>query len=140
MNYITKENNVFESYTNTNLIRSFSNNEWDLKWSGTQIEIARMDDNKIISREWVNINHNEETNTFKSKLRNEVKKSGHGSGSQYTNEFINYFMGYKPYFLSQEENIVEKDSSEVKSEAKDLDNVRIDNCVNGSDFGVYISK
>ena len=40
-----------------------------------------------------------ETNTFKSKLRNEVKKSGHGSGSQYTNEFINYFMGYKPYFL-----------------------------------------
>lgn len=30
-------------------------------------------------------------------------------------------MGYKPYFLSQEENIVEKDSSEVKSEAKDLD-------------------
>ena len=62
-----------------------------------------------------------ETNTFKSKLRNEVKKSGHGSGSQYTNEFINYFMGYKPYFLSQEENIVEKDSSEVKSEAKDLD-------------------
>ena len=48
-------------------------------------------------------------------------ESGHGSGSQYTNEFINYFMGYKPYFLSQEENIVEKDSSEVKSEAKDLD-------------------
>lgn len=65
MNYITKENNVFESYTNTNLIRSFSNNEWSVKWSGTQIEIARMDDNKIISREWVNINHNEETNTFK---------------------------------------------------------------------------
>lgn len=62
-----------------------------------------------------------ETNTFKSKLRNEVKKSGNGSGSQHTNEFINYFMGYKPYFLSQEENIVEKDSSEVKSEAKELD-------------------
>ena len=62
-----------------------------------------------------------ETNTFKSKLRNEVKKSGNGSGSQHTNEFINYFLGYKPYFLSQEENIVEKDSSEVKSGAKELD-------------------
>lgn len=61
-----------------------------------------------------------ETNLFKSKLRNEVKKSGHGSGGQYINEFINYYLGYKPYFL-QEENIVEKDSSEVKSEAKELD-------------------
>ena len=40
MNYTTKQNNVFESYTNTNLIRSFSNNEWDLKWTGTLIEIA----------------------------------------------------------------------------------------------------
>ena len=62
-----------------------------------------------------------ETNLFKSKLRDKVKKSGHGSGGQYINEFINYYLGYKPYFLSQEENIVEKDSSEVKSEAKELD-------------------
>lgn len=64
MNYTTKQNNVFESYTNTNLIRSFSNNEWDLKWTGTQIEIASKMNNNVVNREWVNIIHDIETNTF----------------------------------------------------------------------------
>lgn len=64
MNYTTKKNNVFEIYTNTNLIRSFNNSEWSVEWNGTQIEICEKNNNKIVSREWVNINHIEETNTF----------------------------------------------------------------------------
>lgn len=39
MNYTTKQNNIFESYTNTNLIRSFSNNEWDLKWTVRKLRL-----------------------------------------------------------------------------------------------------
>lgn len=62
-----------------------------------------------------------EMNTFKSKSRNEVKKTGQGTGSQYLNEFINDYSGFKPYILRKDDTIPEKEPGEIKAQAKELD-------------------
>ena len=62
-----------------------------------------------------------EMNTFKSKSRNEVKNTGQGTGSQYLNEFINDYSGFKPYILRKDDTIPEKEPGEIKAQAKELD-------------------
>lgn len=61
-----------------------------------------------------------EMNTFKSKSRNEIKKTGQGTGSSSLNQFITEYSGFKPYILRKDDSIPDKEPGEIKQQAKEL--------------------